>query len=108
MDTATKSTAIVSSLFPKEVRDRMMAEQGAEKKMREYVADEEHAGGSMDSPPIADLFPDTTIMFADLVGFTAWSRKREPTDVFRLLETIYGSFDKIADRRGVFKVETIG
>ena len=28
--------------------------------------------------------------------------------MFLLLETIYGSFDKIADRRKVFKVETIG
>ena len=25
-----------------------------------------------------------------------------------LLETIYGKFDKLAERRGVFKVETIG
>jgi class 3 adenylate cyclase len=25
-----------------------------------------------------------------------------------MLETVYNAFDKIADRRGVFKVETIG
>lgn len=31
-----------------------------------------------------------------------------PADVFLLLETIYGDFDKIARRRRVFKVETIG
>jgi class 3 adenylate cyclase len=29
-------------------------------------------------------------------------------EVFTLLETIYGSFDKQAKRRGVFKIETIG
>jgi class 3 adenylate cyclase len=28
--------------------------------------------------------------------------------VFTLLEQIYGSFDSLAKRRGVFKVETIG
>ena len=28
--------------------------------------------------------------------------------MFELLETLYGAFDKIANRRGVFKVETIG
>jgi class 3 adenylate cyclase len=33
---------------------------------------------------------------------------REPKQVFTLLETLYGAFDTIADRRGVFKVETIG
>jgi class 3 adenylate cyclase len=47
-------------------------------------------------------------MFADLVGFTAWSSMREPSHVFTLLETIYSAFDKIAKRRRVFKVETIG
>jgi class 3 adenylate cyclase len=60
------------------------------------------------SKPIADLFENTTIMFADLVGFTAWSSKRTPVEVFELLEAIYGVFDAIAIKRGVFKVETIG
>ena len=26
------------------------------------------------TPPIADLFPQATVMFADICGFTAWSR----------------------------------
>ena len=41
-------------------------------------------------------------------GFTAWSSTREPIQVFTLLETVYHSFDQIAKRRRVFKVETIG
>jgi class 3 adenylate cyclase len=57
--------------------------------------------------PMADLFPETTIMFADIVGFTAWSSSKEPSQVFTLLETIYQAFDDIARRRRVFKVETI-
>ena len=32
-------------------------------------------------------------MFADIVGFTAWSSAREPKQVFLLLETIYQEFD---------------
>ena len=58
--------------------------------------------------PIADFFPETTILFADIRGFTAWSSSREPTQVFILLETLYNAFDKVANARGVFKVETIG
>ena len=58
--------------------------------------------------PIADLFPETTVMFGDIAGFTAWSSMREPSHVFHLLETIYGAFDAIAMRRNVFKIETIG
>jgi hypothetical protein len=49
-----------------------------------------------------------SIMFGDLVGFTAWSSAREPTQVFRLLETIYFHFDELAKQRKVFKVETVG
>lgn len=30
-----------------------------------------------DAPPIADLFPDCTVFFADIAGFTAWSSTRE-------------------------------
>jgi class 3 adenylate cyclase len=43
-----------------------------------------------------------------VTGFTAWSFVREPPQVFILLETIYGAYDRIARKRGVFKVETIG
>jgi hypothetical protein len=58
--------------------------------------------------PIADFYPNTTIMMCDLAGFTAWSSQRSPSDVFRLLETIYGAFDDIARAENVFKVETVG
>jgi class 3 adenylate cyclase len=42
------------------------------------------------------------------LGFTAWSSEREPEQVFTLLQSLYQSFDRIAKKRGVFKVETIG
>jgi class 3 adenylate cyclase len=58
--------------------------------------------------PIADLFPETTIMFADIAGFTAWSSEREPGEVFQLLESVYYAFDNVARQMGVFKLETIG
>jgi len=60
------------------------------------------------SKPIADLFPNTTVLFADIAGFTAWSSVREPSQVFTLLETVYRGFDRSAQRRDVFKVETVG
>jgi class 3 adenylate cyclase len=58
--------------------------------------------------PIAELYPETTVMFADIKGFTHWSADRQPTQVFHLLETLYGAFDALARTCGVFKVETIG
>mmetsp|Transcript_31229 Transcript_31229/g.73559 ORF Transcript_31229/g.73559 Transcript_31229/m.73559 type:complete len:1201 (+) Transcript_31229:149-3751(+) len=122
MKTAVKSTTIVSSLFPSNVRDRLLEGNGDEtaaarslpgsifqptkSRLRTFLNDGDSTTDS--TKPIADLFTDTTVLFADIAGFTAWSSVREPTQVFTLLETIYGAFDTIASRRGVFKVETIG
>jgi class 3 adenylate cyclase len=58
--------------------------------------------------PIAQTYPETTVLFADIVGFTAWSSLRDPIQVFHLLETLYAGFDELARKYGVFKIETIG
>jgi len=123
---AARSNAIVSALFPSNVRDRLFAEQEADdvkKKNKRFTAPKSglqdfllNDNGNPDideelifkTKPIADLFPETTIMFADLVGFTAWSSVREPSQVFTLLETVYHAFDVIAKQRRIFKVETVG
>jgi class 3 adenylate cyclase len=68
----------------------------------------EVVNGMYTTKPIADFFPDATIMFAEIMGFATWSSNREPTQVFILLETIFRAFDVYAKRRDVFKVETIG
>ena len=47
-------------------------------------------------------------MFADIEGFTSWCSTRDPSQVFILLQNVYGEFDAIAKKRLVFKVETIG
>ena len=113
MDRAVASGAIVSSLFPTQVRDNIYRENAEMKKSAiadELDLDQKDFGDSDNiySKPNAVLFPETTIMFADMAGFTAWSATRGPVEVFELLETVYRSFDVIAARRRVFKVETIG
>mmetsp|Transcript_2519 Transcript_2519/g.6009 ORF Transcript_2519/g.6009 Transcript_2519/m.6009 type:complete len:729 (+) Transcript_2519:76-2262(+) len=115
MQRAQASGAIVSSLFPEKVKHQLYEEQKQEQQkqaVQKENAFSAFANGTTasneSSKPIAELFHETTIMFADLAGFTAWSSLRQPVEVFELLETLYGSFDKIALRRKVFKVETIG
>jgi len=77
--------------------------------IKQFLTNESSAGTNvLSTPPIADLFPNTTVLFADIAGFTAWSSQREPPQVFTLLETLYRSFDVIAGKLKVFKVETIG
>jgi class 3 adenylate cyclase len=76
--------------------------------IREQRQEEQPNHQQVEDIPIADLFPSATVMFGDICGFTAWSSQREPAQVFTLLERIYNAFDKVAKRRNVFKVETIG
>ena len=40
----------------------------------------------------------------DIAGFTAWSSEREPSQVFTLLESMFGVMDKAAQKFKVFKV----
>jgi class 3 adenylate cyclase len=47
-------------------------------------------------------------MFADIVGFNAWSSQREPHQIFQLLEALYGKFDLIAQEKGIVKIESNG
>eukprot|EP00873_Tetraselmis_striata_P015852 jgi/Tetstr1/436116/TSEL_024963.t1 len=49
-----------------------------------------------------------TIFFSDIVGFTDISRTISPVDVMNMLDRLYVEFDNLAEREGVFKVETIG
>lgn len=115
MNRAVASSAIVSSLFPSQVRENIYRETEAKSKTNNVFTNTSKGvfGGEEDteaikSSPNAVLFQDTTIMFADMVGFTAWSASRSAVEVFGLLEAVYHEFDLIAERRKVFKVETIG
>ena len=110
---ATQSTAIVSSLFPKNVTDRLMNSEDNTGKLRMATQNRlrtflNGTSDGDDQQPIADLFPHCTVFFADIAGFTAWSSTREPSQVFILLQAVYQAFDLLAKRRKVFKVETIG
>eukprot|EP00980_Cylindrotheca_fusiformis_P023103 scaffold10116_cov127-Cylindrotheca_fusiformis.AAC.5 len=117
MERIMRQDKIVANVFPTAIRDRLYQSQHKKKNNRDLQGDlndsfkeidfEENSGISGDAP-LADLFPSVTVVFADIVGFTSWSSAREPQQVFVLLETIYGAFDKIAYRHNVFKVETVG
>eukprot|EP00339_Tiarina_fusa_P025544 CAMPEP_0117020940 /NCGR_PEP_ID=MMETSP0472-20121206/15856_1 /TAXON_ID=693140 ORGANISM="Tiarina fusus, Strain LIS" /NCGR_SAMPLE_ID=MMETSP0472 /ASSEMBLY_ACC=CAM_ASM_000603 /LENGTH=1185 /DNA_ID=CAMNT_0004726283 /DNA_START=326 /DNA_END=3883 /DNA_ORIENTATION=- len=76
--------------------------------VKQFLSNDIGLNNDLSTQPIADLFPNTTVLFADIAGFTAWSSQREPPQVFTLLETLYRSFDVIAGKLKVFKVETIG
>ncbi len=57
---------------------------------------------------IAEMHPDVTVMFADLVNFTPYGARHNAAEVVGRLNTIFSKFDEIVERAGVEKIKTIG
>jgi len=57
---------------------------------------------------IADSHGDAAVLFSDIVGFAALSKTLAPKHLVELLNEIFSEFDKIAERRGIEKIKTIG
>jgi Adenylate and Guanylate cyclase catalytic domain len=131
MGAAASSNAFLSTLFPTDVRQRLLADEEAEddndtgdhqgtaaakiglnnplrlsSSLRDSETDPD-TRPAYKTKPIADLFTETTVLFADIAGFSAWSSVREPAQVFMLLETLFRAFDEIAKKRRIFKVSAI-
>jgi hypothetical protein len=75
LSSAMETNALVSSLFPANVRDRMKKQSNfgnglADGGLGSEGADER--ASLLTSRPIADLFPNATVVFGDVAGFTSW------------------------------------
>lgn len=98
VENAARSNAIVTQLFPGNLREQIVARKHAEMQLKKgskssnflkSFAEGKNDYAVSDKKPVAELFLNATIIFADIVGFTAWSSVREPAQVFMLLETIF-------------------
>lgn len=98
--TAEESAKVVATMFPGELREKVMNQPKAR-----YRFD---GSAGFEGVPLAEIYENATILFADIAGFTEWSSTREPAKVFALLEGIFGAFDQVAAKMKVFKVETVG
>jgi adenylate cyclase len=57
---------------------------------------------------IAEIVPDATVAFADLVGFTALSERLSAQELIAVLTEIFTELDEIAMHHGLEKIKTIG
>ena len=57
---------------------------------------------------IADQFTVASVLFADVVDFTARSQDLPAAEVVGLLDRLFGHFDTLAERYGLEKIKTIG
>ncbi len=82
-----KSEKLLLNILPKPIADRL-------KKDEDKI--------------IADDFPDATVLFSDLVGFTEMSAGIPAQELVRKLNQIFLAFDDLTDKYGLEKIKTIG
>ncbi|AZG75722.1 adenylate/guanylate cyclase domain-containing protein [Methylocystis rosea] len=57
---------------------------------------------------IAEVFPEVTVFFSDIVGFTELSAKLGPHATVNMLNVLFEKFDELVEKHGVEKIKTIG
>lgn len=82
----TRSEALLLNVLPKAIAQRLKREPGV----------------------IAESHDDVTVLFADVVDFTPFAERTEPSRVVGVLNEIFTAFDGLAQRHGVEKIKTIG
>jgi len=82
----TKSERLLLNVLPRAIAERLKAGQRT----------------------IVDSFIDSTVLFADIVGFTRIAAKQSPQRTVQLLNELFSSFDRIAEQHAVEKIKTIG
>jgi guanylate cyclase len=81
-----KSEALLLNILPKEIASILKDE----------------------SRTIADHYDSASVLFADMVGFTALTASLPPVELVRLLNEVFSFFDSLLDKYGVEKIRTIG
>ena len=61
-----------------------------------------------DGETTGDSHDNVTLIYADIVGFTAYSACHTPPEVVELISHLFTSFDKICNALKLYKVYTIG
>ncbi|CAN5833731.1 hypothetical protein BH11MYX3_BH11MYX3_36620 [soil metagenome] len=68
------------------------------------IADRLKGGESL----IVDRFDEVSVLFADIVGFTALSSRTSPVELVTMLNELFSAFDRLAEKHGLEKIKTIG
>ncbi len=90
------SDRLLRGIFPTPIVERLKQTHGAIVQVPGTVA------------PIADAFDNVTVLFADIVGFTALCNDISPAQLVGLLNRVFSIFDRLAKSYGLEKIKTIG
>lgn len=85
-DERERSQRVLANVLPEAVAERLKDEEG----------------------PFAEAFEDASVLFADIVNFTALSAEADPRRLIGILNRLFTRLDQIADEHGVEKIKTSG
>jgi class 3 adenylate cyclase len=81
-----RSEALLLSIFPRAIAERLKISQGV----------------------IAERCEEVSVLFADITGFTPAAERLPAEEVVVLLDEIFSAFDELVARHGLEKIKTIG
>eukprot|EP00002_Diphylleia_rotans_P011034 TRINITY_DN218_c0_g2_i4.p1 TRINITY_DN218_c0_g2~~TRINITY_DN218_c0_g2_i4.p1 ORF type:complete len:1015 (-),score=243.78 TRINITY_DN218_c0_g2_i4:620-3664(-) len=57
---------------------------------------------------LIDSYPNASVLFADVVGFTVLSSKLDARSIVTMLNSLFSQFDTLGEQLGMEKIKTIG
>jgi adenylate cyclase len=81
-----RSEALLLSIFPRAIAERLKVSQGV----------------------IAERSEEVSVLFADITGFTPAAERLPAEEVVVMLDEIFSAFDELVARHGLEKIKTIG
>ncbi|GAB4286089.1 MAG: hypothetical protein Fur0025_18260 [Oscillatoriaceae cyanobacterium] len=81
-----KSEDLLLNILPKQIAERLKEGQST----------------------IADSFPNVSVLFADIVGFSKLATRVSPTQLVGMMNEVFSAFDYLADYYKLEKIKTIG
>ena len=90
------------------VRQRDRFQQQSDDLLRNTLPDEIAERLKASTGTIADDFPEASVLFADLAGFTPMSAAMTPAEVVGLLDEVFRVIDGFVSNLGLEKIKTVG
>jgi adenylate cyclase len=86
-----RSEALLANILPPRVAAELKARPG------------DRTGGE-----IAEAYPEASILFADMAGFTARAADTAPAELVRFLNGVFTRIDALVEKHGLEKIKTTG
>ncbi|RLN88762.1 hypothetical protein BBJ28_00009384 [Nothophytophthora sp. Chile5] len=85
-----------------------LEKQKCEDLLTNMLPSTQYAEALMQQSTVVDELAEVTLLYSDMVGFTALGATLNPGAICVLLNQIYSAFDRHLDELGIYKMDTVG